>query len=816
MRKSSRNNSIHVINEAISVARDRGIIHLFTQDDQLTGRIITIDGKQLLNFGSCSYLGLETDERMKEAAIDAVRRYGTQFSSSRAYVSVTPYQELEELLGKIFNAPVILASTTSLGHYGVIPILVEDGDAVIMDHQAHFSMQDTLQKLQARGIPTMLLRHSRLDELEGKIAQLGAKYDRIWYFIDGIYSMYGDLAPIREIVHLLDKHKQLHLYVDDAHGMSWAGRHGAGFIRSQVPHHPKMVLSTSLAKAFASSGGVFVMPNQELYWRVRNWGGPLTHSGPQQPAVIGASIASAKIHLSNEIGQRQEKLVALTRYCTQQLQAHQLPVILPSESPIFFVGLGLTRVAYNMVRRLIDDGMYVNLGIFPAVPETCAGIRFTLTLHQSMADIDRLIERLSYHLPRALKEEGRTTEDIYRAFRSLTKFRGDEVKDLAFEKLSSVQRPKSPLRLVHKTTIHDVPKTLWDSLLGRNGAFDWNNLALLEDSFRNNERREDNWDFHYYLITDQAGKPVVATLFTTILTKNDLLAPAGVSAKIEEQRKEDFYYLTSHTMMMGTPITEGQHLYLDKSNPYWQNALMLLLDSIWAEQDKAQINAIYLRDFEAEDLQLRDFFTDQGFVRTEMPDAHVIDNLRYDSIEAYLEQLTSKKRYHVRKDALERSKWFDVKTVEHPSPGELDHLYGLYENVFNRNLEINTFKLPKKLFSNIVRSPHWDVLTLTLRPEYDTLGKNAPVAVEFSYKNANYCPVVIGLDYDYLDTAKVYKQLLLQIVARAIALKREKVYFGLTASLEKRKVGAVVRQQVAYVQMKDNFEMSQLYLQSSL
>ncbi len=816
MRKSSRNNSIHVINEAISVARDRGIIHLFTQDDQLTGRIITIDGKQLLNFGSCSYLGLETDERMKEAAIDAVRRYGTQFSSSRAYVSVTPYQELEELLGKIFNAPVILASTTSLGHYGVIPILVEDGDAVIMDHQAHFSMQDTLQKLQARGIPTMLLRHSRLDELEGKIAQLGAKYDRIWYFIDGIYSMYGDLAPIREIVHLLDKHKQLHLYVDDAHGMSWAGRHGAGFIRSQVPHHPKMVLSTSLAKAFASSGGVFVMPNQELYWRVRNWGGPLTHSGPQQPAVIGASIASAKIHLSNEIGQRQEKLVALTRYCTQQLQAHQLPVILPSESPIFFVGLGLTRVAYNMVRRLIDDGMYVNLGIFPAVPETCAGIRFTLTLHQSMADIDRLIERLSYHLPRALKEEGRTTEDIYRAFRSLTKFRGDEVKDLAFEKLSSVQRPKSPLRLVHKTTIHDVPKTLWDSLLGRNGAFDWNNLALLEDSFRNNERREDNWDFHYYLITDQAGKPVVATLFTTILTKNDLLAPAGVSAKIEEQRKEDFYYLTSHTMMMGTPITEGQHLYLDKSNPYWQNALMLLLDSIWAEQDKAQINAIYLRDFEAEDLQLRDFFTDQGFVRTEMPDAHVIDNLRYDSIEAYLEQLTSKKRYHVRKDALERSKWFDVKTVEHPSPGELDQLYGLYENVFNRNLEINTFKLPKKLFSNIVRSPHWDVLTLTLRPEYDTLGKNAPVAVEFSYKNANYCPVVIGLDYDYLDTAKVYKQLLLQIVARAIALKREKVYFGLTASLEKRKVGAVVRQQVAYVQMKDNFEMSQLYLQSSL
>jgi 7-keto-8-aminopelargonate synthetase-like enzyme/predicted N-acyltransferase len=754
---------------------------------------------------------------MKAAAIDAVRRYGTQFSSSRAYVSVTPYRELEELLGQIFNAPVILSSTTSLGHYGVIPILIEDGDAVIMDHQAHFSMQDTLQKLQARGIPTMLLRHSRLDELETKITQLGAKHDRIWYFIDGVYSMYGDLAPIREIVRLLDKHKQLHLYVDDAHGMGWAGPHGAGFIRSQVPHHPKMVLTTSLAKAFASSGGVFVMPNQELYWRVRNWGGPLTHSGPQQPAVIGASIASAKIYLSGEIGQRQDKLMALIQYCNQQLQAHHLPVIMPSESPIFFVGLGLTRVAYNLVRRLLDDGLYVNLGIFPAVPETCGGIRFTLTLHHSRSDIDRLIDRIAYHLPRALQEEGRTTDDIYRAFRSLPRFREAAPKeDLPFEQLTLAERPEPALRLDYKTTIFDVPKALWDSLLGRNGAFDWNNLALLEDSFQNNERREDNWDFHYYFVTDQSGKPVVATFLTTILTKNDMLAPAGVSAKLEAQRKEDFYYLTSRTMLMGTPVTEGQHLYLDKSHPQWQNALMMLLDSVWAVQDKQQVNAIYLRDFEAEDLELRDFFTDQGFVRTDIPDAHIIHNLRYDSIGAYLEQLTSKKRYHVRKDALERSEWFNVKPLEQVSPAELDHLYGLYENVFNRNFEINTFKLPKKFFRNIVRSPDWDVLTLTLKPPYDTLGKNAPVAVEFSYKNANYCPVVIGLDYDYLDTAKVYKQLLLQIVARAIALKREKVYFGLLASLEKRKVGAVVRPQVAYVQMKDNFEMSQLYLQSSL
>jgi hypothetical protein len=146
----------------------------------------------------------------------------------------------------------------------------------------------------------------------------------------------------------------------------------------------------------------------------------------------------------------------------------------------------------------------------------------------------------------------------------------------------------------------------------------------------------------------------------------------------------------------------------------------------------------------------------------------------------------------------------------------VDHLYALYESVHSRSFEVNTFKLPKKFFANMIRSPHWEVTTLTLKPQYDFLKKHAPVAVGFSYKNANYSPAIVGYDYDYRDTAKVYKQIILQIVKRGIELKSSKIDCGFTASLEKRKFGAVVRSQVAYVQMKDNFEMSQLFLQSSV
>jgi hypothetical protein len=267
---------------------------------------------------------------------------------------------------------------------------------------------------------------------------------------------------------------------------------------------------------------------------------------------------------------------------------------------------------------------------------------------------------------------------------------------------------------------------------------------------------------------------------------------------------------------MGTFITEGEHLYVDRSHPEWKKALMLLLDAVWAEQDKQQANGVYLRDFPADDLLMRDFFIDQGFVRTELPDSHVLYNPPFDSLEDYLAHLNSKKRKHVRQDALDKSAWFDVERINQASPEQVDHLYALYESVHSRSFEVNTFKLPKKFFANMIRSPHWEVTTLTLKPQYDFLKKHAPVAVGFSYKNANYSPAIVGYDYDYRDTAKVYKQIILQIVKRGIELKSSKIDCGFTASLEKRKFGAVVRSQVAYVQMKDNFEMSQLFLQSSV
>ncbi len=213
---------------------DHGIGHNSIQDVFHDGKHITIKSKKVINFASCSYLGFDTDHRLREGAIDAIRRYGCQFSVSRSYLSLPLYDKLESMLGDIFNKPVIVGPTTTLSHYAVMPTLMHKNAAVILDHQVHASVQSAATTLKGTGVHVELLRHSRIDLLEKRIKKLSLNYDAVWYMIDGVYSMYGDTAPLKDIENLLNTYEKFHLYIDDAHGMGWAGKNGAGFSLSKT------------------------------------------------------------------------------------------------------------------------------------------------------------------------------------------------------------------------------------------------------------------------------------------------------------------------------------------------------------------------------------------------------------------------------------------------------------------------------------------------------------------------------------------------------------------------------------------------------
>jgi len=389
---------LRFVDDSFRVGVSLGLAHLTAEDEQLDGRFLTLRGRRQVNFGSCSYVGLETDLRLKNAACDAVVRYGVQFASSRAYVSCPPYPELERLLGAMFEAPLVVAQTTTLAHFAALPILVGSEDAVICDQLVHSSVQAVLPTLAAAGTACRFVRHNRIDRLDAMVRALGARHRRVWYLADGVYSMHGDVTPLDELRALTSRYERLRLYIDDAHGLSWAGRHGRGTVLGDGPLPPRTVVVASLAKAFSAGGAVMLFPDAETARLVRTCGSTMIFSGPLQPALLGAAIASARVHLSPEIHDRQKKL--MERICLFNSLADQrgLPLGSAAATPIRFVRTGDNDTTYRIVGELMDDGFYVNTAVFPAVSAGNGGLRIALTVHQTLDDIRGLIDAIAKRL----------------------------------------------------------------------------------------------------------------------------------------------------------------------------------------------------------------------------------------------------------------------------------------------------------------------------------------------------------------------------------------------------------------------------------
>src|SRR5258708_6095803 len=132
--------------------------------------------------------------------------------------------------------------------------------------------------------------------------------------------------------------------------------------------------------------------------------------------MAGGAIACARIHLSQEITCMQQELLERIHLCNDLMQEKALPLVSPAMTPIRFVATGWTRVAQNLMHRLMEDGFFPNIVGFPAVPLKQAGIRITITRHHSEDDIRSLVDALAYHLPLAVGEEGRGFGDIAKFF----------------------------------------------------------------------------------------------------------------------------------------------------------------------------------------------------------------------------------------------------------------------------------------------------------------------------------------------------------------------------------------------------------------
>lgn len=787
-----RINSLHDI---MAYGLQRRAAQHVTEDETLGGRTITVDGRKLVNFGSCSYLGLEHHPALVEGTIDAVRKFGTQFSSSRAYTSLGLYSTLEASLERIFEAPTVITPTTTLGHMSALPVVVQQADAVIMDMQVHSSVQMAAQLLKAAGVPTHVIRHNDMAALDKKIRQLKVRHARIWYLADGVYSMYGDYAPLDEIQRLLEVHRQLHFYVDDAHGMSWTGRHGAGYVRSRMGHHPRMVQAVSLNKAFAAAGGAVIFPNREMAQKVRNCGGTMIFSGPIQPPLLGAAIASASLHLSPEIEVHQKKLAGLVEHMNGRLEEAGLPQPYRNESPLFFVPSGLLDLNINLFKRMFEDGFYINSANFPAVPMKRGGLRFMVHAHLETSDIDDLVAALAYHYPRALAEEGQTAKGVAKSF-------GIEVPPVLKTALLPRRAPK--LRMVIRRSIREIDATTWDARFAHRGNLAHSIVERLEEVFATADDPAQRWDFEYVDVLDERGRCVLSTFFTCAVVKDDMFAPAHVSQRIEEQRREDPAYLTSRAVMLGSLITKGDHLWLDRTHLAWREALRALMDRMSEVATTAGASQLMFREFYGGlDAELNRALEDLGLARMPLPNNGYVDELTWDDVDGFVAQLPRRYRSDLRREVLRHQDAFEVVTARPETPAELAECYELYEQVFARSFDMNVHQLPYAYFETMNQHPDFEVLRLYLR---DADEPDKPVAVMFSHRGAHlYNAMIVGMDYRYLRSHDVYKQVLFQTVLRARASGAQRLDLAFTAEQVKKKVGAKFESTTAYVQLSDHY-----------
>ncbi|WP_281560520.1 aminotransferase class I/II-fold pyridoxal phosphate-dependent enzyme [Thalassomonas sp. RHCl1] len=389
-------------------AIDQGLFFITPDDEQFSEGRFNLKGKPVINLSSCSYLGLELDPRLAEASADAARKFGTQYSSCRAFAQCPLYDELEDLLSQIFQAPTLANLSTTIGHIATLPILVKDNSHLVLDIQSHHCLRMSADYLANRGISSKTIRHNALDQLEQEI--LAHPDQDIWYLIDGLYSMYGDYAPIAELLAMLDRYPRLHLYVDDAHGTSWTGKNGQGYALEQG-RHPRMVVSHSFTKAFGGSGGCVVFPDQETRDQVRLLGGPFYWGSPIAPPVLGTAVASAKLHLDGSITKLQQTLMAKIKLFNRLCQQYQIPLIANNDTPIRYIGLGKQETTNNVTKALLEKGFYASAVCYPSVSKNKTGLRLGITNHLTEAQIHQLVETLAEILKREVTDETRAFID---------------------------------------------------------------------------------------------------------------------------------------------------------------------------------------------------------------------------------------------------------------------------------------------------------------------------------------------------------------------------------------------------------------------
>lgn len=349
---------------------------------------VTINGEQVLMFGSNSYLGLTTHPALKEASKSAIDKYGSGCAGSRFLNGTLDLHiELEEKLAKFVGKESALVFSTGFQvNLGVISSIPGRHDYIIMDDLDHACIIDGARLSFAK---TLKYRHNDMASLE-KVLQK-CKEDSIKLIaVDGVFSMEGDLANLPEIVKLAKKYKA-NIFVDDAHGIGVMGKLGAGTAdHFGLTNDVDMIMGT-FSKSLASIGGFVAADNDTINYLKHN-ARSLIFSASIAPANAASVIAA--IDLIQQEPERIEKLWINTYYAMDRLNAAGFDIG-HTVTPIIPIYIRDNAKTFMLTKMLLEQGIFVNPIVTPAVSNESSLIRYSLMATHSIDQIDESIDKIT-------------------------------------------------------------------------------------------------------------------------------------------------------------------------------------------------------------------------------------------------------------------------------------------------------------------------------------------------------------------------------------------------------------------------------------
>jgi glycine C-acetyltransferase len=383
-----KSNPLSYLSEQLEAWKGEGTYQRLRELQTACGPVCRVDGREVINLASNNYLGLADHPKLKEAAIEAIRRYGVGSAAVRTIAgTMSLHLELERRIAEFKKTEACVVFQSGFAaNAGTVAAILGPDDHIVSDELNHASIIDGCRLSRAK---IHIFPHRDVAAADRILSELDGVPGRKLLITDGVFSMDGDIAPLPQLVEVAERHGAI-MMVDDAHASGVLGRAGRGTADHFNLHGRVHIQVGTLSKAIAAIGG-YVCGSRDLIEFLYHRARPFLFSTSHPPSVAATCLAA--LDLLEKEPERIERLWQNTEYFKGELRKAGFQTG-ASETPITPILIGDAALAFRFSNELFEEGVFATGVGYPTVPKGKARIRTIVTAVHTREHLDRALEIL--------------------------------------------------------------------------------------------------------------------------------------------------------------------------------------------------------------------------------------------------------------------------------------------------------------------------------------------------------------------------------------------------------------------------------------